>query len=107
MRARPPGNWCLSFDYPNGRLWGKQLRFRDADDRVHTHHVQDAALHGDPGVLCASLASDGLTICMSAHRDIAEYLSGVIVDTRLTMVTRTGWHDIEGQPAFVLPSKPF
>jgi putative DNA primase/helicase len=92
---------------PNGRLWGKQLRFRDADNRVHTHHVQDAALHGDPGVLCATLASDGLTICRSAHRDIAEYLSGAIVDTRLTMVTRTGWHDIGGQPAFVLPSKTF
>jgi hypothetical protein len=61
---------------PNGRAWGKQLRFRDADNRLHMHHVQDAALHGDPGVICATSASEGLSISRSMHgefRRISEW----------------------------------
>ena len=31
---------------PHGRGWGKYLRWRDGDGRVHVHHVTDAALAG-------------------------------------------------------------
>ena len=45
---------------PHGRAWGKQIRFRDADARLHMRHVSDAALHGEPAALCAELADEGL-----------------------------------------------
>jgi putative DNA primase/helicase len=41
---------------PHGRGWGKWLRWRDGDGRVHTRHVADAALQGDPSALCGGLA---------------------------------------------------
>ena len=44
---------------PSGRGWGKQIQFRDADGRLHMRHVPDAALHGDPSMLCAELAGGG------------------------------------------------
>jgi hypothetical protein len=47
---------------PNGRNWGKWLRWRDGDGRVHTRHVADAALQGDPSALCGGLADEGLSI---------------------------------------------
>ena len=62
---------------PNGRAWGKQIRFRDADGRVHMRHVSDAALHGEPAGLCAELAGDGLRIDRARQRELAEYLTGV------------------------------
>ena len=90
---------------PHGREWGKQMRFRDADKRVHTRHVSDAALHGDPATLCADLADEGLRINRSRQRELAEYLSGVGVGARVTVVNRTGWHEVGGQPVFVLPAE--
>ena len=41
---------------PQGRGWGKYLRFLDKDNRHHLRVVSDAALHGDPAALCAGLA---------------------------------------------------
>ena len=54
---------------PQGRAWGKQIQFRDADGRVHMHHVSDAALHGEPGALCAELAGAGLYINRSRQKE--------------------------------------
>ena len=90
---------------PQGRAWGKQIRFRDADGREHMHHVSDAALHGEPGALCAELAGDGLQINRSRQKELVEYLSGVIVISRVTNVGRTGWHEVGGHPGFVLPAE--
>jgi putative DNA primase/helicase len=53
---------------PNGRDWGKYLRWRDGDGRTHLQHVTEAALQGDPAPLCASLASGGLRINRSQQR---------------------------------------
>lgn len=55
---------------PHGRAWGKMLRWRDADGREHVRHVADAALYGDPGALCASLADHGLWIDPARQRDL-------------------------------------
>ncbi len=89
---------------PQGRAWGKQIRFRDADGRVHMRHVSEAALHGDPAALCAELAHEGLRINRSKQRELAEYMSGLSIDERVTIVRRTGWHEIGGHLVFVLPS---
>ena len=90
---------------PQGRTWGKQIQFRDADGRVHMHHVSDAALHGEPGALCAELAGDGLQINRSRQKELVEYLSGVIVISRVTNVGRTGWHEVGDHRVFVLPAE--
>jgi putative DNA primase/helicase len=65
--------------------------------------VTDAALQGDPSTLCASLVDGGLRINRAQQRAFANYLSGVRVMGRVTIVLRTGWHDVGGQPIFVLP----
>ncbi len=90
---------------PHGRAWGKQVRFRDDDKRVHMRHVSDAALQGEPGALCAALAEEGLKINRSKQQDLAEYLSRVRVNERVTVVTRTGWHRIGERLVFVLPAE--
>jgi uncharacterized protein (DUF927 family) len=88
---------------PHGREWGKFLRWRDPDQRTHSRHVTDSALQGDPGPLCAALASDGLTINRNAQRHLVSYLSGASVKWRVTTVMRTGWHHIGDHSVFVLP----
>jgi hypothetical protein len=90
---------------PQGCAWGKQLRFRDADNRMHMRHVSDAALQGEPATLCATLAHEGLRIDRSRQREFAEYLSAVGVGARVTIVNRTGWHEVDGQPVFTLPTE--
>ncbi len=87
---------------PHGRAWGKFLRWRDADDRQHVRHVADAALQGEPATRCGDLASDGLWINRSQQRALANYLSNATVPGRVTVVSRTGWHDIGGQAVFML-----
>ncbi len=87
---------------PNGRGWGKWLRWRDPDRRLHVQHVAEAALQGDPSTLCASLASDGLRISRAQQRHFVAYLSGANVKGRVTIVAHTGWHEIGGQSIFVL-----
>ena len=90
---------------PQGNAWGKALRWRDADDRQHMRHVADAETHGEPSALCASLADQGLWIDRDWQRHFARYLSKVRVKGRLTVVARTGWHDIGRAPIFVLPGE--
>jgi Domain of unknown function (DUF927) len=75
---------------PNGRNWGKWLRWRDADGRTHTRHVADAALQGDPSALCGGLADEGLRINRKQQQPFLTYLSGCNVKGRVTIVHRTG-----------------
>ena len=89
---------------PHGRGWGKYLRWHDGDGRAHVQHVTDAALQGDPSPLCAVLASDGLRINRAQQRAFANYLSGARLMGRVTIILRTGWHEVGGQSVFVLPS---
>jgi putative DNA primase/helicase len=88
---------------PTGHGWGKWIRYRDADQRLHTRHVPDSALQGIPAALCGMLADAGLRIDRTQQRLLATYLSGVEVRGRVTRVERTGWHEIGGQKVFVLP----
>jgi putative DNA primase/helicase len=90
---------------PHGRGWGKWLCWRDADGRIHTRHVADAALQGDPSALCGGLADEGLSINRNQQRALLTYLSGCNVEGRVTLVHRTGWHDIGSHQVFVLPSE--
>jgi putative DNA primase/helicase len=90
---------------PLGSEWGKLIRFGDADGRVHMRHISDAELQREPSDLCSALASEGLKINRAKQRDLAEYLSQVTVTLRVTVVDKTGWHDVAGKRVFVLPSE--
>ena len=90
---------------PHGNSWGKWLRWRDADRRAHTKHVSDASLQADPGTLCAALADEGLNINRGQQRALLTYLGGCSVKGRVTLVHRTGWHEISGNQVFVLPTE--
>jgi uncharacterized protein (DUF927 family) len=90
---------------PNGRAWGRWLRWRDADGKIHDRHVPDAALQRDPASLCATLADEGLHVVRGQQRTLCEYLNGCKVEERVTVVSRTGWHDVSGSRAFVLPDE--
>jgi putative DNA primase/helicase len=88
---------------PHGRGWGKYLRWHDGDGRAHVQHVTDAALQGDPAPVCASLVDGGLRINRGQQRAFANYLSAAPVAGRVTIIVRTGWHEIGGRSVFVLP----
>jgi putative DNA primase/helicase len=90
---------------PHGHAWGKWLRWRDDDRREHVRHVGDAALQGDPAALCATLADDGLRINRGQQRAFVTYLNGAIVKGRVTLVEKTGWHEVDGKSVFVLPAE--
>jgi putative DNA primase/helicase len=87
---------------PQGRGWGKWLSWRDADGRIHTRHVSDAVLQGDPSSLCSGLADEGLRINPAHQRAFRAYLAGAPVKGRVTVVDRTGWHEVDGRSVFVL-----
>jgi putative DNA primase/helicase len=90
---------------PHGAGWGKLLRWRDADGREHNRHVADADLHGEPATLCGRLADLGLRIARKGQRDFVGYLCAVRAAGRVTVVSRTGWHEIGGRSVFVLPAE--
>jgi putative DNA primase/helicase len=90
---------------PNGREWARWLRWTDDDKREHLHPVRDADLHGDPRSLCAALATRGLRISTTHRAHLLDYLNRARVDRRITIVGRTGWHDIGGASVFILPAE--
>jgi uncharacterized protein (DUF927 family) len=90
---------------PQGAAWGKVLRWRDDDQREHVRHIADSDLHGEPSAFCANLAHHGLWIDRKRQREFVGYLSSVRVPRRVTVVSRTGWHEVGGRSAFVLPAE--
>lgn len=90
---------------PHGSGWGRFLRWYDPDKRRHERFISDSALHGDPAALCGGLAEGGLHIARNKQRDFATYLAGAETQRRVTLVHRTGWHEIGGHSVFVLPAE--
>src|SRR5262245_2428081 len=89
---------------PQSHGWARLLRWNDDDGVVHQHPVADADLHGDGSALCAALAGRGLKIATGSLRQhFVTYLNRAVVKARVTIVARTGWHEVEGQRTFVLP----
>jgi uncharacterized protein (DUF927 family) len=85
--------------------WGKLIRFENSDGFEIERVVTLASLHSDPGALIGSLGYWGMDIkCTpSARRLFVEYLASIDVKERVTVVHRTGWHQIDGARAFALP----
>ena len=80
-----------------GSGWSRLLRWRDEDGVSHTTPVSDAEVHTDATTLAARLADHGLMISpnTASRASIADYLSGAMPRDRITVVHRTGWHEIE------------
>jgi uncharacterized protein (DUF927 family) len=86
----------------HGDGWGRLLRWRDDDGRQHQHVVSDADLYSDVAVLFATLASKGLTISVGpAKTYLVSYLNQADIEDRITVVPRTGWHEIDSKTVFV------
>ena len=91
---------------PSSEGWARLLRWSDDDNRVHSHAVSDADLHGDISALSANLASRGLRITTGSDRShFVRYLNEVDVKNRVTVVPTTGWHDIGLAKVFALPDQ--
>ena len=75
------------------------------DGLPHEQFVADEALQGDPAPICAQFAADGLQIVRARQREFVNYLSGVETKARVTVVHRTGWHEIDADKVFVLPGE--
>ena len=88
-----------------GGGWGLWLQWRDSDQRTHQRLVSAASLHGETGLLCQALASEGLFIEREKQKELAKYLNGAQVTRRATVVDHSGWHVIGGQQVFVLPNE--
>lgn len=87
--------------------WGVLVRFSDKDGAVCEVLVDITALHKDTGMALGALTRQGMDIrCTApARRLFAEYLAGIDTRTRVTIVHRTGWFDLNGRRAFALPGK--
>jgi uncharacterized protein (DUF927 family) len=90
---------------PHGLGWGRFLRWRDPDERLHEQFVSDGALHRDPAGLCSGLAESGLTIARNQQRAFVTYIAGANTHGRVTLVHRTGWHEVNGHLVFALPTE--
>ncbi|MBL1258008.1 DUF927 domain-containing protein [Methylocystis sp. Sn-Cys] len=90
---------------PHGDNWGALIRWYDDDGKAHTRHVADEAIHRDRNALCAELAREGLRIHIDQHAAFVGYLNAIRVKKRITIVRRTGWHEIAGRHVFVLPDE--
>ncbi len=88
-----------------GSGWGLWLQWRDSDHRTHQRLVPAASLHGETGVLCQALASEGLFIERDKQKELARYLNSAHVARRVTVVDHSGWHVIGGRQVFVLPNE--
>jgi hypothetical protein len=72
---------------------------------AHFCHVADADLKRETARLCTMLADEGLRINRSKQRELVTYLGGVNVKSRVTLVRRTGRHEIAMNQVFVLPNE--
>jgi hypothetical protein len=74
---------------PGSLEWGKLLRFRDGDGKMHSRVVPNALLQGEPATLCSLLASEGLAIHADHKKHLPSYIAGVQSKRRVTVVVRT------------------
>jgi putative DNA primase/helicase len=93
----------------HGNGWGKLLRWRDPDNRMHEWPMLVKALGGGREELWRELLDGGLQIAssMASRNKLAEYLSSVKVSGRARAVPRIGWHIEDKAAVFVLPDATY
>ncbi|WP_458094743.1 DUF927 domain-containing protein [Roseomonas sp. WA12] len=89
-----------------GEGWSLWLRWKDRDARIHTWPMPARLLVTAPGELEAALLERGLRVSPnpSARMLLREALGGVQAGSRVTLVSRAGWHAIGAEEAaYILP----
>jgi uncharacterized protein (DUF927 family) len=86
-----------------GENWGRLLRWKDDEGRIHEWAMPMEALASDAGGVRARLMSEGLSIATSARlrERFVEYLQTAPTEKLARNVTRLGWHD----STYVLPDQ--
>ncbi|MBP0493989.1 DUF927 domain-containing protein [Pararoseomonas indoligenes] len=89
-----------------GEGWGLWLRWKDRDGRIHTWPMPARLLVTAPGELEAALLERGLRVSPNpaARMLLREALGGVQAGSRVTLVSRAGWHAVgTDEAAYILP----
>ncbi len=88
-----------------GEGWGLLLRWRDREGRAHQWAIPRRLIHRPGNEIAEELEHAGLSCGPDsrAHELLKRFVGGVKVARLLRCVTRTGWHQSEDAPVFVLP----
>jgi uncharacterized protein (DUF927 family) len=88
-----------------GEDWGVLLRWRDQDGRAHQWAIPRGMVHDHGNPIGRQLESLGLSCTPDGKAPglLKRFIGKVGVARRLRCVTRTGWHQTEAGPVFVLP----
>jgi uncharacterized protein (DUF927 family) len=87
--------------------WSKVIRFDAYGQLIRTMAVSVASLHSDAADTINALVNQGMKIkcTMTARRLFAEFLAAAEVTSWATLAHCTGWIQIDGKRAFVLPKE--
>jgi hypothetical protein len=90
----------------DAQAWGLLIRFPDRDHVVQQVILPRDLFAGEGVELCNMLARRGVYINPSsaARAGLNEYLSKLATPKRARVVSRTGWHHMDGVRVFVLPT---
>ncbi len=93
----------------DAQTWGLLLSFRDRDGLLQQAIATRDMFAGEGTELRNLLARRGLFVhpSPSSRAALNEYLAMIATPRRARVVSRTGWHRIEGSRVFVLPSEVF
>ncbi|WP_338664331.1 DUF927 domain-containing protein [Pararoseomonas sp. SCSIO 73927] len=89
-----------------GEGWSLWLRWKDRDARIHTWPMPARLLVTAPGELEAALLERGLRVSPNpaSRMLLREALGGVQAGSRVTLVSRAGWHAVStNEAAYILP----
>jgi hypothetical protein len=88
-----------------GDAWGVLLRWRDRENRPHEWAIPRRLVHRAENEIAEELEHAGLHCGLDAraHDLLKRFISAVNPKRLLRCVARTGWHQAEGAPVFVLP----
>ena len=89
-----------------GEDWGRVVRWRDLDGRVHRRAIPAPLFHDHGNVLAKELATEGLEIIPGFERKVMVYLGSFHPVQRALCVDSVGWMDSpDGALTFVLPGR--
>lgn len=94
---------------PIGRGWGRLLRFNNPDGAEVREIIADRAFKGEGVEVLDRLLDSGFWLsARPAHRRaFLEYLNDNATRERARVTNRTGWHDTDAAPVFVLPDRAY
>ena len=90
---------------PKGGGWGRLIAFADPDGNQKELVVTGDELQCRPSDIAGRLCKSGLNFLPEHAAAAIAYIAGQNPTQRVSVVARTGWHEIEGRPVFVLPEE--